>query len=152
MSPYAVFQASSNKPFLLSINALLVVTGFCHVFTRFCPDKIMLQLQAVAKDNQLGPISCGPTRKTTFACKSENKDDIILEHFNWQSTSNLQHTSYPIGSQQESGGISLLPWHERSMTKSLCSTQTTQGQARDNLTRHLPGRDPQFGMFIDIRR
>lgn len=152
MSPYAVFQASSNKPFLLSINALLVVTGFCHVFTRFCPDKIMLQLQTVAKDNQLGPISCGPTRKTTFACKSENKDDIILEHFNWQSTSNLQHTSYPIGSQQESGGISLLPWHERSMTNSLCSTQTTQGQARDNLTRHLPGRDPQFGMFIDIRR
>ena len=28
MSPYAVFQASSDKPFLLSINALMVVTAF----------------------------------------------------------------------------------------------------------------------------
>jgi hypothetical protein len=152
MSPYAVSQASPDKPFLLSINALMVVTGFCHVFTRFCPDKLMLQLQAVARDNQLGPIWCGPTRKFTFACKCETKDDIILEHFNLQSTSNLQHTSYPIGSQQEGRCITLLPWHERSMIKSLCSTQTTRGQANDNLTRHLPGKEPQYGMYIDIRR
>ena len=152
MSPYAVSQASSDKPFILSLNALLVVTGFCHVFTRFCPDKLMLQLQAVARDNGLGPIWCGPTRKFTFDCKCESKDDIILEPFNWLSTSNLQHTSYPIGSQQESGCIALLPWHERKMINSLLSTQTTRGQANDNLTRHLPGREPQFGMFIDIRR
>ena len=152
MSPYAVSQASSDKPFLLSINALVVVTGFCHVFTRLCPDKLMLQLQAIAPDNQLGTIWCGPTRKFMFECKCENKDDIILEHFNLQSTSNLQHTSYPIGIQQECRCIALLPWHERSMIKSLCSTQTTRGQANDNLTRHLPGKEPQFGMFIDIRR
>ena len=152
MSPYAVSQASSDKPFLLSMNALVVVTGFCHVFTRYCPDKLMLQLQAVARDNQLGPIWCGPTRKFTFECKCENKDDIILEHFNLQSTSNLQRTSYPIGSQQECRCAGLLPWHERSMIKSLRSVQTTRGQANDNLTRHLPGKEPQFGMFIDIRR
>lgn len=152
MSPYAVSQAGSDKPFLLSLNALLVVTGFCHVFTRFCPDKLMLHLQAVARDNELGPIWCGPTRKFTFECKCENNDDIILEHFTSKSTSRLQHTSYPIGSQQESGCFTLLPWHERSMIKSLRSTQTTRGQANDNLTRHLPGREPQFGMFIDIRR
>ena len=152
MSPYAVSQASSDKPFLLSINALMVVTGFCHVITRFCPDKLMLQLQAVARDNELGPIWCGPTRKFTFECNCQNKDDIILKHFNLESTSNLQHTSYPIGSQQECGCIALLPWHERSMIKSLCSTQTTRGQANDNLTRHLPGKKPQFGMLIDVRR
>lgn len=152
MSPYAVSQASPDRPFLLSVNALMVVTGFCHVFTRYCPDKLLLQLQAVARDNQLGPIWCGATRKFTFACKCENKDDIILEHFNLHSTSNLQNTSYPIGSQQEGERITLLPWHERSMIKSLCSTQTTRGQANDNLTRHLPGKEPQFGMYIDIRR
>ena len=111
MSPYAVSQAISDKPFLLSINALMVVTGFCHVFTRFCPDKLLLQLQAVARDNQLGPIWCGPTGKFTFECRCEKTDDIILEHFNWQSTSNLEHTSYAIGSQQVWGCIALLQSH-----------------------------------------
>ena len=152
MSPYAVSQASSDKPLLLSMNALMVVTGFCHVFTRYCRDKLMLQLQAVARENQLGPIWYGPTRKFTFECKCENKDDIILKHFNLESTSNLQHTTYPIGSQQQCRCAALLPWHERSMIKSLRSVQTTRGQANDNLTQHLPGKKPQFGMFNDIRR
>ena len=38
-SPDAVSQGS---PFLLLINALMVVTGLCHVVTRFCPDKLIL--------------------------------------------------------------------------------------------------------------
>ena len=39
MSPYAVSQASTYKPFLLSINALMIFIAFCNVFTRFCPEK-----------------------------------------------------------------------------------------------------------------
>ena len=36
MSPYPASQATTDKPFLMSLNALLVVTGFFHVFTKYC--------------------------------------------------------------------------------------------------------------------
>lgn len=48
ISPYVVTQARVDKLFLLSINALMAVAGFCRPFARLCQDKQMIQLQAVA--------------------------------------------------------------------------------------------------------
>ena len=48
ISPYVVTQARVDKLFLLSINALMAVAGFCRAFAKLCQDKQMIQLQAVA--------------------------------------------------------------------------------------------------------
>lgn len=62
MSPFHVSNATESNPFLLSLNSLLVVTGFCHVFTKFSQDNLILRLQKMAKDNKMGPIWCGVSR------------------------------------------------------------------------------------------
>ena len=56
MSPFPLSEATASKPFVSSLNASLVVCGFCHVFTQFCQDEHLLELQATAKENQMGPI------------------------------------------------------------------------------------------------
>ena len=42
---------TAERPFYLSLNALLVLSGNCHVFTRFCQDQQLLDVQGVAKAN-----------------------------------------------------------------------------------------------------
>ena len=66
MSPFPVCNATTMSPFLLSLNALLVVTGFCHVFTRYCQDKLLLGLQGVAKEKKMGPIWCGASKNFIY--------------------------------------------------------------------------------------
>ena len=44
MFPFDPRLATEGRPFHLSLNALLVLTGHCHVFTRFCYDNCMLAL------------------------------------------------------------------------------------------------------------
>lgn len=61
MSPFPVSNVTDENP-LLSLNALLVVTGFCHVFTKFSPDKLLLGLQKIAWESKIGPIWCGASR------------------------------------------------------------------------------------------
>ena len=48
MSPFNPRLATEERPFYLNLNALLVLSGHCHVFTRFCQDQRMLKLQMVA--------------------------------------------------------------------------------------------------------
>jgi hypothetical protein len=147
MSPFQVCNATALNPFLFSLNALLVVTGFCHVFPKYCQDKLLLGLQRVAKENKMGPIWCGVSRNFVHGCNSENNADFILKHFNLETTCNLERTGYPIKKSS-----AFLPWHERKTTKQLCSSQTTRAQARDHLAQPLPEKEPQFGMYIDITR
>ena len=142
MSPFSVHNATAISPFLLSLNALLVVTGFCHVFTRHCQDKLLLGLQEVAKENKMGPIWCGASQNFIHGWKSDNSGDYILKHFILETTMNLERKGYPY---QKSNAF--LPWHERKMTKQICSNQTTRAQARDHLAQHLPGKEPQFGIY-----
>ena len=87
MSPYPASQATTDKPFLLSLSALLVVTGFSHVFTKYYQDNRLLQLQAV---QAVAVAVCGPSRKFTFEWQCDNNNDVFLNPFNLQSTSNLQ--------------------------------------------------------------
>ena len=138
MSPFSVTQASTTEPFLLSLNALLVVTGFSHVFTRFHPENRLLALQKIAKENRLGPLWCGATRKCVFGVKCNSREDIVLQ--------NLDENSM-YGSCVEK----YLPWHEREACKKLCSNKVTRGEANENLTKALPRRPPACGVCFDIR-
>ena len=58
MSHHDPRQASENEPFLISLNATLVLMGFAFVFTKYCCDKNLIALQGVAKQKGLGPICC----------------------------------------------------------------------------------------------
>lgn len=138
MSPFSVTEASTSKPYVISLNALLVLTGFSHVFTKFSHDNRMLGLQKIAKDNKIGPLWCGPSRNYFFGVGNNNTEDNVLQHFNVNST-------------QTSSVEKFLPWHERKAIKKLCSPKTTRSEANENLTKAIPGREPQCGVFIDIR-
>lgn len=147
MSPFPASMATATNPFLLSLNALLVVSGFCHVFTKYCQDGFLLGLQAIARQNKLGPIWCGASRKFIFGCTSGNNTDFFLKHFTPETTSHLARAGFPFKSSN-----AFLPWHERQMLKQLCSQETTRTAARNHLAQHLPGVEPQFGMYLDIQR
>ena len=147
MSPFPASMATASNPFLCSLNALLVVSGFCHVFTRHCQDRFLLGLQATARENKLGPIWCGASRKFIIRCTSENNTDFFLKHFTPETTSHLARVGFPFKSSN-----AFLPWHERQMLKQLGSQETTRTTARNHLAQHLPGTEPQFGMYIDIQR
>ena len=79
MLPFPATMATAANPFLLSLNALLVVSGFCHVFTKYCQDGFLLGLQAIARDNKLGSIWCGASWKFIFGCTSGNNTDFFFE-------------------------------------------------------------------------
>lgn len=134
MSPFPATMATAANPFLLSLNALLVVSGFCHVFTKYCQDGFLLGLQPIARDNKLGPI-CVVLLGSSFL-------GVLLE-----TTSHLARAGFPFKHSN-----AFLPWHERQMLKQLCSQETTRTAARNHLAQHLPGMEPQFGMYIDIQR
>ena len=79
VSPFPASMATASNPFLCSLNALLVVSGFCHVFTRHCQDRFLLGLQATARENKLGPIWCGASWKFIIRCTFENNTDFFFE-------------------------------------------------------------------------
>ena len=143
MSPYPISEASDSNPFLISLNALLVVTGFCHVYTKHSQDNRLLALQAVAKAQKVGPLWCGPTRNYIYGAQSDTSEDVILRHFTPETTLNAMR-SY--------NAERILPWHERSTKKKLCSAKTTRSEANENLNKPLVGREPYSGLFIEITR
>ncbi|KAJ7385911.1 hypothetical protein OS493_012239 [Desmophyllum pertusum] len=76
MSPFRISTATETT-FLLSLNALLVVTDFCHVFPKYCQDKLLLGLQGLAKQHKMGPLWCGASQNCTLECKTENTEDFV---------------------------------------------------------------------------
>ena len=125
--------------------SILVVSGFGYVFTKYCQDKFLLGLQAIAQENKLGPIWCCASQEFIFGCTSENNTDLLLKHFTPETTSHLARAGFPFKSSN-----AFLPWHERQTLKQLCSQETTRTTARNHLAQHLPGMESQFGMHIDI--
>lgn len=81
MSTFNPRLATVASPFYLSLNALLVLSGNSHVFTRFCQDKRMLKLQRVARENQIGPLHCGLTRNHVIGIEVDISDDVNLSPF-----------------------------------------------------------------------
>ena len=143
MSSFSITEASMSNHFLISLNALLVLTGFCHVFTKFSQDNNLLALQQIAKAKKVGPLWCGSTRSFIYGAQNNPADDVILKHFTPEATVNATQSYYR---------EKLLPWHERQAIKKLCSTKTTRSEANENLTKALPGKEPYSGMLIDISR
>ena len=143
MSPFQITTACPSKPFLISLNALLVITGFCHVFTKYIQDNRLLALQALAKQNKIGPLWCDATRNFIYGAQCDTSEDAVLRHFTVTSAANASANYY---------SEKILPWHERQATKKLCSLKTTRSEANANLTKALAGREPQSGMYIDITR
>ena len=143
MSPFQITTACPSKPFLISLNALLVITGFCHVFTKYMQDNRLLALQAVAKENKIGPLWCDATRNYIYGAQCDTSEDAVLRHFTVTSAANASANYY---------SEKILPWHERQATKQLCSLKTTRTEANANLTKALVGREPHSGMYIDITR
>lgn len=143
MSPFQITTACPSKPFLISLNALLVITGFCHVFTKYMQDNRLLALQAVAKENKIGPLWCDATRNYIYGAQCDTSEDAVLRHFTVTSATNASANYY---------SEKILPWHERQATKQLCSLKTTRTEANANLTKALVGREPHSGMYIDITR
>ena len=147
MFPFPASMAPATNAFLLSLNALLVAPVFCHIFTKYCQDRFLSRLQAIARENKLGHFWCGASRKIIIGCTSQNNTDFFfLKHFTPETTSHLARVGFPFKSSN-----AFLPWHKRQMLKQLCS-QETRTTARNHLAQHLRGMEPQFGMYIDIQR
>ena len=81
MSPFSITHATMSNYFLISLNALLVITGFCHVFTKFSQDNNLLALQEIAKTKKVGPLWCGSTRSFIYGAQNSPADNVILKHF-----------------------------------------------------------------------
>ena len=113
----------------------------------YCQDRFLLGLQAIARENKLGLIWCGASRKFIFGCTSGNNTDFFF----WSTLHHKEHLT-------DKGWFSLQklkcfsPVHERQMLKQLCSQETTRTAARNHLAQHLPGMEPQFGMHLDSQR
>ena len=112
MSPISNTQATTSNYFLISLNALLVVTGFCHVFTKFSQENNLLAIQEVAKAKKVGPLWCGSTRSFIYGAQNSPANDVILKYFTPEATGNATQSYYR---------EKILPWHERQLIKKLCS-------------------------------
>ena len=132
-------QASEDEPFLLSINATLVLLGFAFVFTKYCCDNNLLALQTLAKQKGLGPIWCGIKYHQMDGISSEVCQDYRQVVFEAGIDLELiKRNGYPTSRPTASGSREwLLPWNERSMMKN------------EERTRRPVIPDP-YGFIIDL--
>ena len=137
---FSITEASISNYFLISLNALLVLTRFCNVFTKFLPDNNLLALQEIAKAKK-GPILVWVNTKFHLWCPKQ-------PHW-WCYPETPQATSNATQSYHRE---KILPWHQTQAIKKLSSSKTTWSESNENLTKAFPGKEPYSGMFIDISR
>lgn len=150
MSPFNPRLATEERPFYLNLNALLVISGNCHVFTRFCQDQRMLALQQLAKENQIGPLYCGITRNHVIGCEINISEDVVLSQFSSLNVDRMRLEGYPDWITQGNRLVGLLPWHERSLKRQVYSFN--RQKAREHLVTPRNVTSPVYGMYIDIDR
>lgn len=131
--------ASEDQPFLLNINATLVLMGFAFVFTKYCCDNDLLALQTLAKQKGLGPIWCGINyNKMDGICSEVHQDyrqAVFEAGINFEI---IKQNGYPTSRQTASGSREwFLPWNER-------ATMNSQERPRRPV---IP--DP-YGFIIDL--
>lgn len=147
MSPFDPRLATEVRPFYLSMNALLVLTGNCHVFTRFCYDNRMLALQRIAREQHIGPLNCGFTRNHVIGVDVDTTDDVDLSQFHSVNIGQLRQEGYPEWIQHEGRLIGLLPWHERLLKKQVYGF--SRHMVQKHLRAPLQSESPVYGMYID---
>ena len=149
MSLFDPRLATAERPFYLSLNALLVLSGNCHVFTRFCQDQRLLDLQGVAKANHIGPLYCGLTKNHVIGIEVDTSDDVDLSEFAMVTGDELRNKGYPNWYKSGDDTLTgLLPWHERAVKEKVSSF--TRQKARDHIAQHRSPISAQYGFFVDI--
>lgn len=150
MSSFDPRQATEVRPFYLSLNALLVFTGNCHVFTRFCHDRRMLALQNCAKENRIGPLYCGLTKNYVVGYEVDIADDFFFAEFMPIDVERLRRAGYPDWLMDGNNCTGLLPWHERAMKHRVKMFSRTE--TRDHLAAPFKEDSPSYGFYINIDR
>ena len=149
MSAFDPRLATPMRPFYLNLNALLVLSGHCHVFTRFCQDQRLLNLQGVAKANHIGPLYCGLTKNHVIGIDVDTSDDVDLSQFAMVDVDDLRAKGYPDWYKIDDDNCTgLLPWHERALKKEVYSF--SRQNAKDHVGQHTSARSAEYGMFINI--
>ena len=120
MSHHDPRQASENEPFLISLNATLVLMGFAFVFTKYCCDKNLIALQGVAKQKGLGPICCDVNFNQMNGICSKSQADYRRTVFEAGIDFEYMHQKgFPTSRPTASGSREwLLPWNERATKNS----------------------------------
>ena len=120
MSHHDPHQASENEPFLISLNATLVLMGFAFVFTKYCCDKNLIALQGVAKQKGLGPIWCDVNFNQMNGICSKSQADYWRMVFEAGIDFEYMHQKgFPTSRPTASGSREwLLPWNERATKNS----------------------------------
>ena len=120
MSNHDPRQASENEPFLISLNATLVLMGFAFVFTKYCCDKNLIALQGVAKQKGLGPIWCDANFNQMNGICSKSQADYRRMVFEAGIDFEYMHQKgFPTSRPTASGSREwLLPWNERAIKNS----------------------------------
>ena len=120
MSHHDPHQASENEPFLISLNATLVLMGFAFVFTKYCCDKNLIALQGVAKQKGLGPIWCDVNFNQMNGICSKSQADYRRMVFEAGIDFEYMHQKgFPTSRPTASGSREwLLPWNERATKNS----------------------------------
>ena len=150
MSSFDPRLASEDRPFYLSLNALLVVSGHCHVFTRFCQDNRMLRLQRIARENHIGPLYCGLTRNHIIGIEIDSSEDVVLSRFANVDLDQLRLAGYPDWAMEGGRLVGKLPWHERALKKQVYSF--TRQKANQYLIAHNQTSSPPYGCYIELDR
>ena len=112
MSSFDSRLASEDRPFYLRLNALLIVSGHCHVFTRYCQDKRMLRLQRIARENHIGPLYCGFTRNHIIGIEIDSSEDVVLSQFASVDLDQMRLAGYPDWVMQGDRLVGMLPLSE----------------------------------------
>ena len=142
--------ASEDRPFYLSLNALLVVSGHCHVFTRYCQDKRMLRLQRIERENHIRPLYCGLTRNHIIGIEIDSSEDVVLSQFASVDLDQMRLARYPDWVMQGDRLVGMLPWHERALKKQVYSF--TRQKVQHHMIAHTQRSSPPYGCFIELDR
>ena len=117
MSSFDPRLPSEDRPFYRSLNALLVVSGHCHLFTRYCQDNRMLRLQRIARENHIGPLYCGLTRNHIIGIEIDSSEDVVLSQFASVNLDQMRIASFPDWVMQGGCLVGKFPWQERAVRR-----------------------------------
>ena len=150
MSSFDPRLATEDRPFYLSLNALLVVSGHCHVFTRYCQDNRMLRLQRIARENHIGPLYCGLTRNHIIGTEIDSSEDEVLSRFASVDLDQLRLAGYPDWVMEGGHLVGKFPWQERALKKQVYSF--TRQKVNQHLISPHQASSPPYGCYIELDR
>ena len=142
-------NASIEHPFLINLNALLILSGASHVFGKFCQDQRLFQLQAIAKENKVGPIWSGASRNLLAGHNVLQNHDELFSVFNAADIQSFYSTGFLTIHRHGVDFSIFLPWQERSTKRKLQSARPAEIMAND---RKATASISPYGFSIALER